>query len=115
MPRYHLIILLIIGLFLPACISTPRGPKIVDGGVHFILNAPQAKSVSIAGTFNRWNCNKNQLANPDKKGIWSTFLNLPPGYYEYIFIIDEKIRLPDPGAPTIDDGMGGENSLLIIE
>jgi 1,4-alpha-glucan branching enzyme len=108
-------LLLIFVVLSSSCISLPTGPEIVDGSVRFSLHAPQAKSVSIAGTFNQWDPHRDQLSGPDGRGVWSKLLPLPAGRYEYLFIINDETWLPDPGAPFMDDGMGGKNSVLVIE
>jgi 1,4-alpha-glucan branching enzyme len=54
------------------------------------------------------------LNRPDGRGVWSIVLPLPPGRYEYQFIINHETWVLDPAAPAVDDGMGGQNSLLIV-
>lgn len=43
-------------------------------GVYFAVWAPNAKSVSVIGDFNRWNRNKNKMVKrKDGSGIWEAF------------------------------------------
>ena len=57
--------------------------------VTFSLNAPEAREVSVAGTFNDWDPTARPLKR-DKKGTWRTWTALPPGKYEYRFIVNGK-------------------------
>ena len=57
--------------------------------VEFLCDAPQAKEVFLAGTFNGWDPTIERLA-PNKFGEWRTSLFLEPGRYEYKFVVDGK-------------------------
>jgi len=81
--------------------------------VRFQLDAPDAKSVFVAGEFNQWNATANPLTK-DESGKWNTALKLKPGRYAYKFIVDDQWR-PDPGNPeSAPDGLGGQNSVKIV-
>ena len=62
----------------------------------FKLYAPNANKVSIAGTFNNWDADKN-IAEKDSNGNWSVGLKLKPGKYEYKFIVD-GVWINDPNG-----------------
>ena len=47
------------------------GAHIVDGGVHFAVWAPNARSVSVIGDFNYWNRQENYLSPVGHSGIWA--------------------------------------------
>lgn len=53
----------------------------------FRLEAPDAREVFLAGTFNEWNPAARPLKR-DKNGIWATMMMLGPGDYEYRFVVD---------------------------
>ncbi len=73
------------------------------------------KSVSVAGTFNNWNPNANPMSDDDGDGTWEITLYLPPGEYQYKFVVNGEQWLPDPKAEKfVDDGFGGKNSVLIV-
>ena len=84
--------------------------------VHLYLKAPGASKVSVVGDWNGWDPNANQMHDQDGDGIWEIQINLKPGIeYQYQFVIDGKKRIPDPNDPIqIDNGFGGENSILQI-
>lgn len=107
---------LLSAVVLDACVHRFAGPEPRDGGVLFRVHAPQAKSVSIAGSFNRWERDRDPLSGPDKEGWWSITIPLVPGRYEYLFLLNGRDWLPDPHAPaTADDGFGGRNGVLLVE
>jgi len=100
---------------LVGCVAHHAGPEVLDNGVRFTLSAPTATSVAIAGSFNRWNPHQNLLSGPDQRGVWSALFFIPPGRHEYLFVINNEKWMPDPFAPSVSDGMGGENSVLIVD
>jgi 1,4-alpha-glucan branching enzyme len=73
---------------------------------------PSAHQVFVAGSFNNWHA--AALPLKPSKGEWVGEVELAPGRYEYLFVVDGK-WLPDPGAKeTIPNPFGGFNSLLSI-
>ena len=79
------------------------------------LNDSKAHIVAIAGDFNGWNPQANLLEDLDGDGIWTGTLNLEPGKYEYMFVIDGEKWLPDPNALRyVKDGFGNKNAILEI-
>jgi hypothetical protein len=92
------------------------GPRITPQGVMFTLYSTKIEKVTIAGSFNNWSMTADPLYDREGTGMWSIILPLPPGKYEYKFIIDGKEWIPDPANPTTtDDGFGGHNSVITVE
>lgn len=94
--------------------SAPAGPSpsaLVT--VRFVLSAPDAHAVSVAGTFNQWNTNATPLVRTDG-GVWTATITLPAGQHQYAFVVDGARWVPDPAAPTVDDGFGRRNSVLTL-
>ena len=108
------VIALLILILLSCCAAKRSGPEVRNGVVRFEFIAPTATSVAVAGSFNRWDPRKNPLSGPDGKGAWSVTLELPAGRYEYLFVVDGNKWLPDPGTPSVDDGLGGRNSIVEV-
>lgn len=108
-------ILFLLLVLLPGCSTLPSGPKIVEQGVVFSLSATSAKKVTVAGSFNQWDPERNPLSGPDSNGTWSVLLPLEDGRHEYLFVVDEKQWVRDPHAPSADDGLGGKNSVVIVK
>ena len=108
------VVLLFFFLSLTGCASRHLGPEERLEGVYFPFYAPEARSIAISGSFNQWDFSKDILVGPDKHGVWSIILPLPMGRYEYLFVINGKAWMLDPGAPSVDDGLGGRNSVVVI-
>ncbi len=101
-------------------------PYRASGGIVFQFEAPSAQRVQLAGNWpeNDWLRGQAQtgsyligiMDDPDGDGIWTRVENLPPGRYQYKFVIDEKTWKEDPNNPQrVDDGYGGYNSLLVVD
>jgi 1,4-alpha-glucan branching enzyme len=97
------------------CAPKSLDPVVLHEGVRFSYYAPSATNVSIAGSFNRWSPGRDRLTGPDKRGIWTIVLPLHPGRYEYRFVVNNTEWFLDPSAPFVDDGLGGKNSLFVVE
>ncbi len=82
--------------------------------VRFELAAPNAREVSVAGSFNGWQPDAVQLVRGET-GVWSTTLALPLGEHAYQFVVDGERWIPDPTAHAqVDDGFGGTNSVIVV-
>jgi hypothetical protein len=94
--------------------TTPDALLVRDSvAVRFVLHAPGAASVSLAGTFNQWDTAATPLA-PSEGGLWAATLVLPAGEHQYAFVVDGERWVPDPAAPGVDDGFGRRNSVLML-
>jgi hypothetical protein len=82
--------------------------------VRFVLVAPEARQVSLAGTFNQWDAHATPLVRTGPTGVWTATLTLPAGQHQYAFVVDGVRWVPDPGAPAVDDGFGRRNSVLTL-
>ena len=83
--------------------------------VRLVLLQPSARSVSVAGDFNGWSPAKTNLERTDG-GMWTVTLQLKPGRYEYMFVIDGKQWIADPLATEeATDGFGAQNAVLDVD
>jgi 1,4-alpha-glucan branching enzyme len=81
--------------------------------VLLIFNDPGASSVCVAGSFNDWHPTDAPLARqPD--GSWVKDLLLPPGRYEYLFVVDGQWRPDTAAAEQAGNPFGGYNSVLHV-
>jgi len=97
-------------------VSGGEGPEVTETGIRFTLYARDAESVAIAGSFNNWSKTADQLGFDEREGVWEIVIPLPPGEYEYKFVIDGKEWIADPGNPEVtEDGFGGYNSVIEVE
>lgn len=82
--------------------------------VQFVIAAPEAGSVALAGDFNEWDPSI-ELSDPDLDGVWSARVALEAGVHEYMFVIDGTEWRPDPHALSwTEDGFGRRNSVLAV-
>lgn len=81
-------------------------------GVQFVIAYPEAQSVAVAGDFTNWD--KRPLERgPD--GVWRLWVQLPPGRYEYAFIVNGSRWLPDPRASQFVRSYGNDlNSVIYV-
>lgn len=82
--------------------------------VKFVLFAPNAHTVSLAGTFNGWNSHATPLRRAGSDGVWTVTIALPVGQHQYGFVVDGRRWVTDPAAPAVDDGFGRRNSVLSL-
>ncbi|MBN2506582.1 MAG: isoamylase early set domain-containing protein [Verrucomicrobia bacterium] len=79
--------------------------------VQFILQAPEAERVCIAGDFNHWNISSHPLARqPD--GGWRIEVLLHHGHHLYAFIVDGALTL-DPHAQGVAHNPQGQRVSVI--
>lgn len=80
---------------------------------EFKIYAPQARKVSVAGSFNNWDTRSN-LAKKDSRGNWAAKVSLKSGRYEYKFIVDDS-WINDPNCPNrTGNAFGSQNSVVEI-
>ena len=91
--------------------TAPAAPKTAK--VTFVLLDLGAKQVSLAGEFNGWASNGTPMKRDDA-GHWETTLALPPGRYEYKFVVDGE-WVPDPQArDQVRNQHGTLNSVIEV-
>lgn len=122
-PAYAFAGLVILALLLP--FGGPPGPgvsdpasKVVDTSgvapiyVQFMLDAPAASRVVLAGSFTNWR--PIHELRETAPGVWSVLVPLEPGVHDYAFIVDGERWVVDPKAPRVPDSFGGVNSRLSL-
>jgi hypothetical protein len=69
--------------------------------------------VLVAGSFNGWKPEATPLT-PLGNGRWTGSLDVKPGKYEYLFVVDGN-WMPDPNATeSVANPFGGLNSVLTV-
>lgn len=82
--------------------------------MRFTYVNPQAKEVSLAGSFNGWSPASHRMIQEGKS--WTVEVPLQPGRYTYAFVVDGGGWQPDPDASLWEDsGFGARSSVLIVE
>lgn len=81
---------------------------------QFKLHAPQAKKVSVVGSFNNWDT-ASLVAKKDTKGNWVAKANLKPGKHEYKFFVDGS-WVNDPGCnKCVPNTFGTQNCVVEVK
>ena len=82
--------------------------------INFVLNAPAAGKVMLAGDFNDWMPDDDHLMIKDEDGNWKKILQLTPGKYQYKLLIDGRWTEDDNNPLRVESPFGGYNSLLEV-
>jgi len=81
--------------------------------VTFTVAGIEADSVCLMGDFNMWNEKKHPMKSKGN-GAWEKIVMLPPGRYEYKFLIDGS-WYNDPGNRLCcDNDFGTQNNVIIV-
>ncbi|WP_305767917.1 hypothetical protein [Candidatus Epulonipiscium viviparus] len=83
-----------------------KSPEVVGNKATFRYYAPEAKAVSVLGS---WNADVNTMVK-SADGIWEITVDLTTGTYAYKFIVDNNF-VTDPSNPNID---ANGNSVVTI-
>ena len=79
------------------------------------VKAEPGSTVYVAGSFNEWNPTDKKLVDKKGDGIYTATIILPPGIYEYKFVINGVWTLdPDPDRDWTQNGLGTLNSVLRV-
>jgi 1,4-alpha-glucan branching enzyme len=82
--------------------------------VEFILEHSGAEQVYICGEFNDWKPASLRMIGANEAGLWEKRLALPPGRYEYKFVVDGN-WLHDPDAQdNVPNAYGSLNSVVEV-
>ena len=83
--------------------------------VRFSLYAPQSHSINLIGEFNGWGSERQLSLRPQGNGVWTVEVPLPPGRYQYAFLIDGKDMATDPRAEQhVNDDFGRKNAVITV-
>jgi 1,4-alpha-glucan branching enzyme len=90
-----------------------HGPSPTQHQVRIEFHHDKAQAVFIAGTFNEWHPGSTPMIHLEA-GRWIKELVLPPGRYEYLFVVD-GVWVNDPSASEqVPNPHGGHNSVLVV-
>ena len=83
--------------------------------VQFMLTAPAASRVAIAGDFNGWDTRGTPLVRDSGNGRWAVTLALAPGRHRYAYVVDDTQWVRDPaGTPAEPNELTPPRSVVII-
>lgn len=74
----------------------------------------EAHKVSIAGSFNNWDAPATQMVRVEPSR-WLRVLFLPPGRYEYLFVVDGHYLTDPTATESAPNVYGCMNSILTVK
>ena len=96
------------GLQIQPCDQQPALQK-----VQVMVSHPDAKEIAIAGTFNDWQPSRTPL-KPVDEDWWVAELTLPPGHYEYRYVVDGKWVCDSRSPKQVPNPYGSFNSVMVV-
>jgi chromosome partitioning protein len=81
---------------------------------QFSIHAPQATSVKVVGNFSNWTQDAGFALDRCEDGNWSKEILLPPGVYQYKFLVDGRWVEDQNNPNLVQDPYGGKNAVLEI-
>lgn len=85
--------------------------KIKRKKITFSIDLSGAKKVILMGDFNNWNPKKH-LMKQDRNGVWNKAVIIPPGNYEYKFLVDGQWKEDPQNDQTCLNCFGTYNNIL---
>src|SRR3989475_2924290 len=93
--------------------ARPSAPAVTSEGVVFTIAAPDAERVHLAGDFNDWSVDGNEMEAMD--GVWTKVVKLPPGRYRYRYVVDGRWQNDPLNAAVEPSPYGGDDSVLVTD
>jgi hypothetical protein len=90
-----------------------RFPALEEQEITFTVLAPEAREVSVVGSFNGWRPNATPLNNTGA-GEWAVRLMLRSGQYEYRFAVDGRWSEDPRASQHVANPFGEFNSVLVV-
>jgi 1,4-alpha-glucan branching enzyme len=93
--------------------TTAKKTKKTIPSTEFTLIAPEASEVFLVGDFNEWNGDGFRMRK-FKDGSCKKKVKLPPGRYEYRFVVDGNWCTDPQNGERCANPFGSENSVKTI-
>jgi chromosome partitioning protein len=91
----------------------PAAPAVTSEGVVFTIEAPDAERVHLAGDFNNWTLDGNEMEAMG--GVWRKVVRLPPGRYRYRYVVDGRWQHDPLNTVVEPSAYGGNDSVLVMD
>ena len=101
------------GYRVAAMVTRPRKRPATRKVTFVFPNLNGTREVRLAGEFNNWDPAAGLLRR--ENGHWVTTLPLPPGQYEYKYLVDGEWVLDPRNASQVRTAVGSVNSLLVVQ
>ena len=85
--------------------------KVKRRRVTFSFESSDAKEVILMGDFNNWNAKKHPM-KIDENGMWNKSVVIPPGRYEYKFLVDRQWKEDPQNKQTCLNCFGTYNNVF---
>lgn len=85
--------------------------KIKRRKIAFSFESSDAKEVNLVGDFNNWNPKKHPMKKDDN-GRWTKAVILPPGQYEYKFLVDGQWKQDPQNDRISQNNFGTYNNVF---
>jgi 1,4-alpha-glucan branching enzyme len=82
--------------------------------VEFVLESNGAERVYICGDFNQWRPTSLRMIGNPAAGLWEKRLLLPPGRYEYKFVVDGNWTHDPDARENVSNAFGSLNSVVEV-
>ncbi len=99
---------------LRAGVTWSRTPRRESGGprpVRLCLDAPQARLVTLSGSFNGWSA---EPLVEEGGGRWCATVTLYPGVHTYVYAVDGVIVTPTDAQLVREDAFGVREGVLVV-
>ncbi len=81
--------------------------------ITFAFEAPGAREVVLAGSFNDWSLKKHPMKR-DGQGVWTRSVMLLPGSYEYKYYVDGQWCEDPCNERCCPNCFGGSNNVVKV-
>ena len=85
--------------------------KVKRQRISFSFESLEAKEVNLVGNFNNWNPKKHPMKKDDN-GKWTKAVILPPGKYEYKFLVDGQWKQDPQNDRICPNNFGTYNNVF---
>jgi 1,4-alpha-glucan branching enzyme len=82
--------------------------------VDFVLECTGVENVYVCGDFNDWHPTSLRMIGSADNGLWEKRLTLPPGRYEYKFVVDGNWRHDPDARENVSNIFGSLNSVVEV-
>jgi 5'-AMP-activated protein kinase regulatory beta subunit len=89
------------------------GKSVKRRRIIFSYDDSQARAVAVLGDFNNWHESSHRMKR-DEKGRWQKIMILPPGDYEYKFIVDGQWQTDPHNPHKCANSFGSFNNILRV-
>ena len=82
--------------------------------VPLVYKSKPGRKVFVAGSFNQWDPQDIRLRDNPDSGIYRATLELPPGRYEYKFVVDGEWHADAACTDWVLNDTGSLNSVIFV-